>query len=216
MPMATIIRATDRNRNPQSVAFNFDDMNLRAEEYLQMVRVEAQKIVEQAKQEGEAIRRVAERDGHARAMQAVATMVEKRLATVLPALRQMVGDMKSAKQEWLIHWETSGVQVAAAIAKRVIRRELSVQPDITEALVREALELAAGSAKVRIRMNPADCEAMGEQRELLLAEFAAVGSATFVPDEAIGRGGCRVETDFGVIDQQIDVQLARIEEELTQ
>ena len=52
--------------------------------------------------------------------------------------------------------------MAAAIARRVIRRELTRQPEIPLALVREALELAAGSAQVRIHLNPADHRGAGQ------------------------------------------------------
>ena len=79
-------------------------------------------------------------------MQSVEQFVQKQLATVLPALRQAMDDLHHAKQAWLTHWEAAGVHVAAAIAKRLIRGELSQRPEITLTLVREALELAAGSA----------------------------------------------------------------------
>jgi len=36
-----------------------------------------------------------------------------------------------------------------------------------------------------------------------------------VADPDITPGGCRVDTQFGSIDQQLETQLARIEEELT-
>jgi flagellar biosynthesis/type III secretory pathway protein FliH len=36
-----------------------------------------------------------------------------------------------------------------------------------------------------------------------------------VADPQVSLGGCRVETRFGVIDQQFEAQLARIEQELT-
>jgi flagellar biosynthesis/type III secretory pathway protein FliH len=37
----------------------------------------------------------------------------------------------------------------------------------------------------------------------------------FAGDPSITRGGCRLETRHGVIDQQLETQLARIEAELT-
>ena len=43
--------------------------------------------------------------------------------------------------------------------------------------------------------------------------MAGLGDAELVADPAITPGGCRVETRFGVIDQQFETQLARIEEE---
>jgi flagellar assembly protein FliH len=92
---------------------------------------------------------------------------------------------------------------------------LTAHPEITLTLVREALELAAGSAQVRIHLHPDDRAALGDQVQLLIREMSGLGSAELVADAAVTRGGCRVETRFGVIDQQFEAQLARIEEELT-
>jgi len=83
------------------------------------------------------------------------------LATVLPALRHVVQDVQHAKQAWLTHWEASAVHVAAAIAERLIRRELPRQPEITLTLVREALELAAGTGRVTLEMAKAGFEGVG-------------------------------------------------------
>jgi len=44
--------------------------------------------------------------------------------------------------------------------------------------------------------------------------MSGLGDTQIIPDAAISRGGCRVETRFGAIDQTFEAQLARIEEEL--
>ena len=111
-------------------------------------------------------------------------------------------------------WESSGIHVAAAIAQRVVRRELTAQPEITLTLLREALELAAGSSTIRVHLHPTDRQAMGGQIEALLGTLSGLGTPELVDDPAISRGGCRVETNFGSIDQQCEAQIARIEEEL--
>jgi flagellar assembly protein FliH len=213
--MSTVIRATDGKLGVSGVAFNFDDMTTQAKGYLDHVRAEAVKIVARAQQEAAALRRRAEVEGRQAALQTVEQVVQKQLATVLPALRKATHDIQDAKQTWLTQWEASGVHVAAAIAKRLIRRELTAHPEITLTLVREALELAAGSAQVRIHLHPDDRAALGDQVQLLIREMSGLGSAELVADAAVTRGGCRVETRFGVIDQQFEAQLARIEEELT-
>ena len=212
--MPTIIRATDFNRGVHSMAFNFDDMAAQANQYLEKVREEAGQIVAKAQEEAKVIREKAERDGRQAAMESVEGMVRKQLATVLPALRQVIDDIQHAKQAWLTHWEASAIHVAAAIAERLIRGELSQRPEITLALIREALELAAGSSRLRIHINPADRQAIGQQVEMLINELSTLTTAELVADPEITPGGCRVETNFGVIDQQFEAQLKRIEEEL--
>ena len=55
---------------------------------------------------------------------------------------------------------------------------------------------------------------LGGQVRAMLAAMSALGGAEVTPDAAISQGGCRVQTRFGAIDQQIESQLKRIEEEL--
>ena len=76
--------------------------------------------------------------------------------------------------------------------------------------------LAAGSSHVRIQLNPNDLKAMGDQMRVLIDEIAPLSGAELNADPEITPGGCRVETRFGIIDQQFESQLKRIEEELTQ
>ena len=61
---------------------------------------------------------------------------------------------------------------------------------------------------------PEDYKSLGRQVRALIDAMSALGDAEVTPDPAIGQGGCRVETRFGAIDQQIESQLKRIEEEL--
>ena len=67
----------------------------------------------------------------------------------------------------------------------------------------------------RIHLNPSDREALGDQVDLLTKELAPLATAELISNPSITPGGCRVETQFGSIDQQLETQLKRIEEELT-
>lgn len=214
--MSTIIRASDSKRSAHSVAFNFDDMATQANQYLAKIRAEAGKIVLKAQQEADGIRKRAESEGRQAALQAVDDMVRKQLTTALPALKQAVQNIDDARHAWLAHWESGTIHLAAAIAKRLIRRELRDQPEITLTLVREALELAAGNAQLRILLNPSDLHSLGNQVRMLVEELSPHIETEITADDEITPGGCRLETRFGAIDQQFEAQLQRIEEELKQ
>jgi flagellar assembly protein FliH len=213
--MPVILRNADRQPGASHVTFNFEDMAAQAQGYLAGIRTQAAKIVAEAHEQADALRQQAQREGQRLGMLAVDETIHKQLNGTLAALARASEDLRQAKQAWLAHWEAAGVHVAAAIARRLIRRELSQQPDIPLALVREALELAAGNPQVRIHLHPADHQALGHQVKTLVAEMSGLGEAEILPDPAIAPGGCRVETRFGIIDQQFDAQLARVEEELT-
>ncbi len=207
--MSTIIRATDSNRGVPSVLFNFEDITEQAQGYLDKVRVKAAEIVSKARADAAAVRQAAVEEGQRAGREQIEQIVRQELSGVIEEIRQ-------AKQAWLSQWETGAVHVAAAIARRLIRRELGQHPEITLTLIREALELASGSAHLRILLNPADLEQIGQRVEVLIKELSSLATAEIVADAEITSGGCRVETQFGVIDQQFEAQLERIEEELTQ
>ncbi|MHB8899072.1 MAG: FliH/SctL family protein [Thermoguttaceae bacterium] len=219
----SIIKATDRGRGIEPVAFNFDDMAVKAGAYLDGVRQQANQVVNRAQQQAEQARRKIEEDsrrkGYADGQRDIQQLVEKKLgeqlSTLLPALAATIDEIRHAKQAWLTHWERMAVHLATAIAERIVRREIEARPDITLALVRESLELAAGSSTVRVQMNPKDYETLKPKAAMLTAQMAGLGACELVPDPEISPGGCRVETAFGVIDQRIETQLQRIEEELT-
>lgn len=216
---STVIRSGEQNQGIQRVAFNFEDLSSQAKRYLEGIRGEAAKIVAAAHKEAQAVRTKAEAEGRAAAAQnmnqAVQKHVTQQVATILPALRTAVMQIQDSRQAWLTHWEKSAARVATAIAARIVRREITQQPEIALDMVRQALELAAGSGQIRIHLNPADHGVLAERLAMVVKEFAGIGSAELIADPQITAGGCRVETQFGIIDQQIESQLARIEEELT-
>jgi flagellar assembly protein FliH len=222
--MATIIRkhgASQPSGAPvaRPVAFNFEDMNDRASEYLETVRTEAAKIVQQAHQQSEQIRRQAQVDGKKAAedaaQKALDDRVAKRMDTIFPALDELVSQLSDAKAELMRRWEESAVAVATAIAQRVIRRELEQKPEITLDLIAEALRLAAGAADVTVHINEIDYEHLGPQINRLAESLSRLTPTMIHPDAEITPGGCIVKTKYGEIDQQIESQLARIRDELS-
>lgn len=198
-----------------SPAYQFDDMG---DAYLARVRGEAAQIIADARAEAVKIKAQAADAGKQAAMQAVEasvrTRLDQQLQSLLAALKQATAGIAQSRQAWQQHWETHAVRVATAIAARVIRREVAQSPDISLDLVREALQLAAGSGRIIVRLSPADHAAVAGQAEQLTRELNLVAPAQFVADAAISPGGCRVETQFGAIDNQIQTQLARLTEEL--
>jgi len=219
----SVIKATDRARGIEPVAFNFDDMAVKANSYLDGVRQQADQVVNRAQEEAEQSRQRIEEEsrqkGYADGQKEVHQLVERKLgeqlSTLLPALAATIQEIQHAKQAWLTHWERTAVRLATSIAERIVRREIDVQPEISLELVRESLELAAGSSTVRVLLNPKDHEALKPQADALIRDMAGLGACELIADPKVTPGGCRVETAFGTIDQQIETQLQRIEQELT-
>lgn len=195
--------------------FQFDDMS---QTYLTKVRQQADQLIAQARQEAERLKAAAKEEGRQQGFASVRdqlkAQVDEQLKTLLPSLAQAVQGIQTARQQWREQWEQNIVTLACSIAERVIRRELTKRPEISLDLVKEALELASGSDRIVLRLNPQDHSALGEKAGSLVAQLAGLGAVEIVADGAITAGGCKVCTEFGAIDQQVQSQLSRIAEEL--
>jgi flagellar assembly protein FliH len=221
--MATIIKkaspgAVSSVSTPRAVAFNLADMSGRAEEYLQTIRQQASKLIADAHQEAETIRRRAEEAGKKAAQNAIESMLAERVArkmdTLTPAIDSLVRQLDDTRGAWRQHWEHAAIQLAGAMARRILRRELIQQPEFALELVREGLQLMAGSASITVYLHPDDFANVGAQAERLAESLSKLAPARITADPGVAAGGCRLETQFGEVDLQIDSQVNRILEEL--
>ncbi len=212
--MGTVIKRTGFSSNATAVPFHFDDLasGLGASP-------EPSSLIAQAHIDAEAIRRRAEEQGREAGLRTAERMLEEKVshdvANVVSTLKTAVDRIEATKVEWLARWEHMAVRLAVAIAGRVIRREVEQTPDITLDLVREALELAAGADEIQLRLHPDDYQALGLQAQQIAAEISRLGKTQIISDSQVSKGGCKVETPRGCIDQQFETQLARIEQELS-
>ncbi len=203
----------------QHTEFNFEDMSRNASKYLDEVKQKAMRIVQDAQKQAQAVLAQAAQQGRQAAEEAATKAaladVQERWQTLAPALQQAIDSAEQLKAAWIKQWESNVIHLVIAIAQQVIRGELTRQPEISQQWIREALELAAGSTTITLLLNPDDYAAIADQRDSLQRQFSQLADAKFVADAAISPGGCRVVTDYGYIDQQVESQLARIEQELT-
>jgi flagellar assembly protein FliH len=221
--MATIIKRDAQfhasGTELRKVAYDLTDMASQSDAYLEGVRREAAKLIQQAQQEADQIRQAAEAAGQQAAEAAIERILDEKVAkqmrSLTPAVAEAVRQIEDSKQAWLQHWETSVTSLACSIAARIIRQELSTQPEITLQWVQEALQMCAGAAEITLRLHPSDFQTLGNQIQQLTEVFHPSATAKMVADPSLTPGGCRLETEFGSIDQQIETQLERLQQELS-
>lgn len=219
--MATIIKPESLEHAGtavRGVAYQFTDMGRQAEDYCRSVERDASQIVETAKRDAVGIRKDAEAAGRKAAEEAINRILDEKVAqqmkTLAPALRAAATQIGEAKQDWLRHWEASAVDLALAIAARLVRSELSRRPEISLDWIRQSLELVAGSGEIAIHLNPTDAQTLEPRVSELAAAFHPLATTRVVADASVTLGGCRILTEFGSVDGQLEAQLERIKQEL--
>jgi flagellar assembly protein FliH len=151
-----------------------------------------------------------ERDGFARGYasgeRAGTEAGAKRAEGMLRRIAQTVEELEQLKGSLARQTERQVVQLALALARRVVLRELTLDPDLVAAMAHVALARLGDGSPATIRLNPEDYAVIAAQR----GEQWAGTSVSVLPDPALPRGGCLVESAFGVIDASVDAQLGEL------
>ena len=96
--------------------------------------------------------------------------------------------------------------VALELARQVVRTEIHQHPEVVMEVAEQAMSALLTSARqVMLRMHPEDfAMAQGHLSEMLEAR-----GARLVPDTAITRGGCLIESDIAVVDATVEARWSR-------
>ena len=144
--------------------------------------------------------------GYAQGEQAGVDAASQRGEAMLYRLTQTLEELTHVRSRMILQTERQMVQLALAIARRVVQREVSLDADLLIAMARVALERLGETAQVKVRLHPDDYEAAGAARVAQLA-----GSNVLVlADAHLSRGACRVESDMGILEAGVDAQLQEI------
>jgi flagellar assembly protein FliH len=157
-----------------------------------------------------ALEREAFTKGYAQGERAGVEAGAKRAEAMLRRLAQTLDELSRLRTTMIRDAERQMVQLALTMARRLVQREISLDSEIVAAMAHVALDRLGDSAPATIRLHPDDYATVMAARG---AEWAGT-QVTVVPDAAVARGGCVVESAFGLIDASVSAQFAEIERAL--
>lgn len=134
--------------------------------------------------------------------------LEGEVRRAVEQLVQAATEIAATRDEILRRAESDIVRLSMEIARRILHRELSIDPAALGALVKAALDKLAGRQITRVRVHP-DQEAMVRAA---LAQLGRAAGLEVVSDNAQPRGGVLFETESGgSLDASVETQLQEIE-----
>jgi len=162
---------------------------------------ESRRSFEAGREKGRAEGRQTEREVQAAAL---AAAEERRVRQAV----ELIESFAQERDRYLQQVEHEVVQLALAVAARILRREAQMDPLLLTGAVRVALGQLSGLTQVRLRVPPAELDLWTEA--LALLPNLPV-KPTVVPGEGMRLGDCRIETELGSVDLGIRAQLGEIE-----
>jgi flagellar assembly protein FliH len=136
----------------------------------------------------------------------------KKVDPAINSLHQALVQLQNIRHEIHQEIEKEVVQLALAIAKKVVCHEVKTSRETIVCVAREALRRVDNPAKIKIKLNPEDLQLINDTKSELAQFLHHVDNICLEAADSIQSGGCLIETDIGDIDARIEKQFQAIEE----
>lgn len=223
-----VIRAEDAPVTP--VAFQFEDIQALAKEFLRKQAAQAQRTIEAARKQAADIENAAhqegqekgykegyakgEQEGHAAGEQAAREAFEGQTHSVAQALGTLLEALDGERLGLRNSAEVDLLGLALAIAERVVRRTIAIDPEVIRANVEAAIRLTIARRDLTMHVAPEDCAAVEAFLPELRSRFNTLERVELVADPDVERGGVRLVHNEGEIDLRIAEQFRALERAL--
>lgn len=240
VPMPRPGRVTEEElRRLDAVPFEFADIRALAQRILKRAQEQGMAKIEAARKQVAAMEKDAydkaykaaepkareegfakgEKEGMAAAEKRIAAAVESEKESlrqnaqpVKGVLEQLAAVMHENRQRLLAQAEADLLLLALDIARRLVGRELSLDPEAIRPLAAECIGLVTDRTGITARVNPEDFRVMNDVMPELRAIFPDLGPVRIEPDPAVERGGLTASTREAEVDMRLATRLAAFEE----
>lgn len=151
-----------------------------------------------------ALEREAFTKGYAQGERAGAEASAARAEAMLRRLAQTLDDLQALRGDLIRRTEREVVDLALAIAKKVLQREVTLDHDLMLAMARVALDRLADVSTASIRLHPDDYAGVMLGRG---PSAVTTHGVQIVADASVRRGGCVVQSEFGSVDIGVATQI---------
>ena len=132
-----------------------------------------------------------------------------RIAEITKRYSDSLAEFATYKTTLRAQVEEDVVRLSIAIAKKLVHREIRIDPTIIHTLVRVALERTPEKSAVVVRLSSADYEYMNQMHaDMLRSEGRDV---KFESDGTLRQGDCVIHTETGDIDARIEEEFHEVE-----
>ena len=149
----------------------------------------------------------ARREGAAEGYRQAREEATAELDTAQGQIAQALSELAATKRKLRNEAEGELIKLSLAIARRILHREVSIDPDALQGLVHTALQKLQNREISRVRVYPAGADAVRSALE----RIGAAPAIQVFPDAGLKNGGMIFETSFGDLDASVDSQLQEIQ-----
>ncbi len=121
--------------------------------------------------------------------------------------------LKAALPQVVREAETAVIELAFETAKKLVAG-LPVDAAMLEGTVREALRQCENTSEILVQLHPDDLALLREQQSPVLNGLPETGPLKFSSSAEVSRGGCVIQTKFGLIDARRETKIEQLRQSL--
>jgi flagellar assembly protein FliH len=211
---------------PTLAAFSMKDIEAAARAVLLRAQHKAEQIIAAAQTEAEQLKQQAltagfseghrqgvtqgteegRKSGHAQALAEHGAAMTQLIKTLTQAIAVLDEDRDDLQTKAL----TEVVNLSCSIARRVTKRQGSIDPQVMCENLKNAMSLAVHAADVRVAVHPSQFNTLNHELPNLKLAWPQLKHVELIQDASIAPGGVRIFTTHGQVDGNLDAQLDRI------
>jgi len=135
-------------------------------------------------------------------------LFEQKIVAAKAPIAAAIAGFVERRNEYFARVESEVVQLALAIARKILHREAQVDPMLVAALVRITIEKLREGSTVTIRVSPGRAASW----KAYFAGQPVAGRAQVVADPELSDLDCLLETELGIANFGLDTQLKEVEQ----
>jgi flagellar assembly protein FliH len=131
--------------------------------------------------------------------------IEERLVTVFQSI-------ESSRTSFLLAAHNEVLKIAHCIARKIIDTQISIDGDIVLTVIKKALSYLSDRQEYTIKVSPDDITTVTQKKEFWTSIADHLDKIKITEDSRIEKGGCIIESQTGIVDARISVQMDELNE----
>ncbi|HEY3863211.1 MAG TPA: FliH/SctL family protein [Verrucomicrobiae bacterium] len=152
--------------------------------------------------------------GRREAEQALSQQLFQQRAEVHELMDGVLASMRQAVPQVVRETEDALIALSLSVAQKLVAG-IPISTAMIEGVVRDALAQVEGTSQFTIRLHPEDLDLLQKSGTPLLAEEAGGKEFRFLSSAEVTRGGCLVQTQFGIVDARRETKFDLLQRTLS-
>jgi flagellar assembly protein FliH len=188
-----------------------ENVKKEANEIIINARCQAANLLDEAKRKALSIEKDTYVKGFQKGEQEALRLQKETQAEFCISTQKIITELEEIRDSIYQDTEREIVQLAIAIAEKIVARQLDLNPETIVGMAKAACGLAKDCKQVILYVAPEQIDYMRANQDLLAAQLYKTNRLNIIADNNIKSGGCRVETEQGSIEATVAAMFKQLE-----